>query len=62
MESKFTMEENKDLRCTKCFHLSYFLKNDEGIINIRYKCCNIEVQENSKIEEIKDFKFKCKCH
>ena len=53
LESKFTMEENKDLRCTKCFHLSFFSNNADGTLNIRYKCCNIEIKENSKIQEIK---------
>ena len=62
LESKFTMEENKDLRCPNCFHLPSFSINDDAVINIRYKCCNIEVEENSNIQKIKDFKFKCKCN
>ena len=62
LESKFTIEENKDLRCTNCFHLPSFSINDDSVINIRYKCCNIEVEENSNIQKIKDFKFKCKCN
>ena len=62
LESKFIMEENKDLRCTKCFHLPSFSRNDDGIINIRYKCSHIEAKEKSDIQEIKDFKFKCNCN
>ena len=63
LESRFTMEENKDLRCPNCFHLPSFSINGDAVINIRYKCFNIEAEEeNNNIRKIKDFKFKCKCN
>ena len=61
IENEFIFE-NKMLRCTKCFALPTFLITTENIINITYKCNHIQSVENSKLQEITEYKFKCNCN
>ena len=60
IENKYLIE-NKELRCKQCFNLPTFNINHEKEITITYKCENIHSNLINKLQDLRNYKFKCHC-
>ena len=60
IENEFLIE-NKFLRCKYCFKLPTFQVNSESekLINAKYKCAHIQLDEGDNLDQIMHYNFKC---
>ena len=60
IENEFLIE-NKSLRCKYCFKLPTFQVNSESekLINAKYKCAHIQLDEGDNLDQIMHYNFKC---
>ena len=60
IENEFLIE-NKFLRCKYCFKLPTFQVNSESekLIDAKYKCAHIQLDEGDNLDQIMHYNFKC---